>query len=714
MQRPDRGPALAQTISDYLDRKAAHRLPPAALDALREHLSRLCLAGQPPPGRGRGLDWSGLARGAGVDRMLVVRARDALRPGLAALRRELRAPPAPTAGRKRRAPGSAPVQHPEPLTLSWADPPDLHEALALHMRRHGDTAHHLRRALLAQGLRIDETTLGDWRRGRKAPTHVKSFQVLAALEARWRLPPGYFRAKHPRPAHGRRGHPVRPRDLGARDLVAWHLPDDFGDRPPGEQQAILAWIRDVALTGTTAYRRFQARAVREPYGLRFRAAPSGRRGGVPAPPRLAAEVAELVAFKTAELTPVGLRRNGAWRQATADQKVQHLAVLFGALAADPDGPRRGLGADPGGFTLAHLAFPQVLDWYLEWRRRTRGFYSSFEPQMAIFCSALAHPAWGWLTQSPALAGRLTPLAALVTPQDIAAAQADWTGACAELHAFAAGRAQEIARLQHAHHDPFETILPVLEAASPVAEYRKIADEVLRLAPCPRRQPKAAAASARAYLMIRLGLHLGFRARNLRELLVSPPDGPPRSERELAQARRAELRRSLKDGGWEVFAPEQAFKNAGSSFFAGRPLRIVLPDLAGLHGHIEDYLARHRPVLIGEAEDPQTFFVKSPCSRRASCAYTETSFYQAWRAVIQRYGLKNPWTGRGAVAGILPHGPHKVRDVLATHVLKATGSFEQASYAIQDSPRTVAAHYGRFLPQDKAAIAAEILNRAWEG
>ncbi|MDR6335752.1 hypothetical protein GGQ86_004248 [Xanthobacter flavus] len=26
---------------------------------------------------------------------------------------------------------------------------------------------------------------------------------------------------------------------------------------------------------------------------------------------------------------------------------------------------------------------------------------------------------------------------------------------------------------------------------------------------------------------------------------------------------------------------------------------------------------------------------------------------------------------------------------------------------------VASHYGRFLPQDKAALAAQILNRVWE-
>lgn len=52
------------------------------------------------------------------------------------------------------------------------------------------------------------------------------------------------------------------------------------------------------------------------------------------------------------------------------------------------------------------------------------------------------------------------------------------------------------------------------------------------------------------------------------------------------------------------------------------------------------------------------------------------------------------------------------DVLATHILKQTGSYEQASYAIQGTPKMVAQHYGRFLPQDKAEIAARILNQIW--
>jgi hypothetical protein len=119
------------------------------------------------------------------------------------------------------------------------------------------------------------------------------------------------------------------------------------------------------------------------------------------------------------------------------------------------------------------------------------------------------------------------------------------------------------------------------------------------------------------------------------------------------------------------------------------------------------------MLLGAASDPATFFVKTVKATSRDAAYDQTTFYEAWRLVIQRYGIYNPYTQRGAIVGLLPHGPHNVRDVLATHILKQTGSYEQASYAIQDTPEVVANHYGRFLPQDKSALAAKILNQVWE-
>lgn len=43
----------------------------------------------------------------------------------------------------------------------------------------------------------------------------------------------------------------------------------------------------------------------------------------------------------------------------------------------------------------------------------------------------------------------------------------------------------------------------------------------------------------------------------------------------------------------------------------------------------------------------------------------------------------------------------------------TCPYEQASYALQNTADVVQQHYGRFLPQDKAALAAKILNEVWE-
>lgn len=141
-------------------------------------------------------------------------------------------------------------------------------------------------------------------------------------------------------------------------------------------------------------------------------------------------------------------------------------------------------------------------------------------------------------------------------------------------------------------------------------------------------------------------------------------------------------------------------------------RSLMPVARLFDGFVE-YVDRHRSVLLRSAADPGTFFVKTVKTTSTNAAYDTTSFYEAWRHTIQRYGIYNPYTGRGAIKGLLPHGPHNVRDVLATHILKHTGSYEQASYAIQDTAEMVAKHYGRFLPQDKAALAARILNQVWE-
>ncbi|WP_421950789.1 hypothetical protein [Pelagibacterium sp.] len=644
----------------------------------------------------------------------------------------------------RRKPGTKPraiEEFPTPLFDDWLDPPTFREALELQMRRHDDSYWHLHRAVVRDDEKLDHSTIRHWLQGSKAPRSVASMEVLGRIERRYRLPTGYFKAKLPHQTRSASGHVLDDIGPAERRRLAWHLPDDFNTRPRQEQEEILEWVQRVIIRGSTDYRRFQAAAMKQRYAIRFPGVTYGqsdsaqdshrnrydepdedstsftdpdlRSGVIDAPPVLAMEMAELIRFKTATLTAFGLQRNGVWGEETASQKVEHLGLMFGALAAHPRGPVRGYGVPLQHLTFGLLVFPSIWDWYVQWRERRRGFYTAWEVDMLRISLALTRRETGWLRQHPRLGSRLRPIEGLVTQADIDRACADWDDACDVYFKHASSRVKEIQRVARVHRDPFEPIMPVLETESPVGEYRKITEEILRVMPDERLYRRPAAEAVRSFLMLRFGLHLGLRQKNLRQLMVCERGRLPRSERQLADMKRGEIRWSERDEGWEVLIPSVAFKNANSSYFGSKPFRLILPDLGGLYDHIEAYIDRHRRVLLGGAEDPGTFFVKTVKTTSRDASYDQNTFYEAWRLTIQRYGIYNPYTGRGAIPGLLPHGPHNVRDVLATHILKQTGSYEQASYAIQDTPDMVAHHYGRFLPQDKAALAARILNQVWE-
>lgn len=768
---------LALKICDYCRLRIDPALPPKEGSRIREFLLGLIARSQIPPRKLRRYDWEEIAFQCDIDKVVLRNLKAAIEPALDAITRNTKTFPKrisgnpgptesqfphsplaqqtleesapnvvgvpvqlellPASGRRKfGAKPRATEEFPTPLFEEWIDPPTFREALELHLRRHGDSYRHLHRCVVHNNENFDRSTILQWLRGSRTPRAVASMQVLARIEKRYRLATGYFKAKLPHQTRSASGHALEDIGPAERRRLAWHLPDDFNARTPEQQGEILEWVRRVIIRGSTDYRRFQAAAMKQRYAIRFSGIadtqsehprdddarydeddgdePSEFTSGVmEAPPVLAMEMAELIRFKTATLTAVGLKRNGVWGNETASQKIEHLGLMFGALAADPCGPVRGYGVPSRRLTLGLLVFPSVWDWYVQWRERRRGFYTAWEVDMLRTSLALTRKETGWLRQYPNLGSRLRPIEGLVSQSDIDQARFSWDGACDNYFKHASSRVKEVQRVAKVHRDPFEPIMAVLEAESPVGEYRKITDEILRLMPDERFYRRPAAEAVRSFLMLRFGLHLGLRQKNLRQLLLCKRGSPPRTERQLADMKRGELRWSERDVGWEVLIPSIAFKNADSSYFGNKPFRLILPDLGGLYNYIEAYIDRHRRALLGGAQDPGTFFVKTVKTTSKDASYDQNTFYEAWRLTIQRYGIYNPYTGRGAIAGLLPHGPHNVRDVLATHILKQTGSYEQASYAIQDTPDMVAQHYGRFLPQDKAALAARILNQVWE-
>lgn len=713
MDRPPSDFPLA--IARYCKRRLAGTLKPREVTRLRSFLITAWESHDDLPRRGKGYDWTALGRRADIPRTSLTSVRDQIIPLLAAFDRadvfrrqhiDLAATPTQTRGRPKR----QVVPCPTPIIDNVDEPRSFQEALDTQIRRHGETAWQLHDAIVQAGDLLNKTTIPSWRRGARTPQTIESFDVLRRIEDRYRLPPGYFRdflVNRPKAPRGNIPDLTPPE---ARRM-AWHLPEDFTERSASEQGEILEWVRSVIISGSTEYRRYHAESLRHRFGLRFESASKQR--ALAAPPQLQTEMDALNSFKTATLTKAGYKRNGVWNEETSSQRTEHLGLLFGALSAPSDGPVRGLGVPLDQLTFGLLILPAVWDWYVQWREQKRGFYTRWEAEMLITAAALTRAETGWLRQSPEFAERLRPIPNLVGETEIVQLKADWSAACDRLYRHALARAKEVERVARVHRDPFEPILPILEADSPLAEYRKITDELVRRMPDSKRYPKAHAEAVRSFLMLRIGLHSGLRQKNLRQLMVCPKGQAHRSERQLADAKRGELRWSERDAGWEIFIPAVAFKNATSSFFGSRPFRLVLPDLGGLYGYIDHYIDRGRALLLRTASDPGTFFVKSVKVSSRDAAYNQNTFYEAWRLTIQRYGIYNPYTGLGAIKGLLPHGPHNVRDVLATHILKQTGSYEQASYAIQDTPEMVAQHYGRFLPQDKAALAAQILNRVWE-
>lgn len=728
-------------ISEFCDKRVKPHVSDEILNKISPYLNDLIVNCRKPPMRRSQIDWLSLAAESRMDCEFTDKLKTIIRPALESIIRwvDNGAPQADQIVPKRREPVE---EFPEPL-FDWVeDPKTFQHALNYHMRRFNETYWRLHRAVVKQHEIFDIRTIANWANGTRTPRSADSFDVLSRIERRYRLPEGYFKSRLPHQTRSVYGHEVGD-DISAseRRRIVWHLPDDFNQLSFSKREEILEWVRRVIVSGSTDYRRFQAKASRQRYAIRFPGITNGQAlsprirsetldfddrldenaaiddpdllaGVVDAPPRLAMEMANLVRFKTATLTSVGFQRNGVWGEETASQKVEHFGLLFGALAASPDGEVKGRGIPLRHITFGLLVFPRIWDWYLQWREKRRGFYTSWEQDMLSALLGMTRPETGWMWQHAELARGLQPVRGLVTADEIEFAQQDWHGACAECFKHATHRSREIQRVMRVHRDPFEPIMCVLEADRPLAEYRKITDEIVKRIPDDGRYPIQAAEAVRSFLMLRLGLHLGLRQKNLRQFLVCPRGYFPTPERRLEDMKRGEIRWSDRDNGWEVFIPAVAFKNSNSSFFGSKPFRLVLPDLLDLYKHLENYISRHRAVLLGKAEDPGTLFVKTVKLTSKDAAYNQTTFYEAWRLTIQRYGIYNPYTDRGAIKGLLPHGPHNVRDVLATHILKQTGSYEQASYAIQDTPEMVASHYGRFLPQDKAALAARILNQVW--
>lgn len=75
------------------------------------------------------------------------------------------------------------VEYPSPLWETEAHPLDFHGALDMQMRRHGEPANRLHRAVKAAGGLTDGKTISDWRRGSESHGAKSAKSILARVRS---------------------------------------------------------------------------------------------------------------------------------------------------------------------------------------------------------------------------------------------------------------------------------------------------------------------------------------------------------------------------------------------------------------------------------------------------------------------------------------------------------------------------------------------------
>ena len=417
--------------------------------------------------------------------------------------------------------------------------------LSALMKVHGDTHITLRNSILKEDESHSPDIIANWAAGKTVPRTPSSFALLRKVEQKYQLTENYFRAIL---------LPELPSDLAIksvpaceRHLVRWHLPKDFDELGPEERQEIMGWMRVNVLGGSTSFGKY----LKSKSDVSFRLRPEGYRpdanrvtpkstfgnienaksrkldldlaGKKPsAPAELIREIAELVNFKISTFALPGYQRYSGWAKATAELRAQSYCRIMGAAMASPRSEVSGLGVPRSHLTLALMAFPNFWDWFLAWSEKRRGFFTKYELNMLCDASSLLRAKTGWVRQHPELALRLSPIAGIITRVDIRRARSDWDLICATAHSHLRVRIMEVRRIMRTHRDPFEPILPVLRSNNPLKTYKRVATEILRRMPDKSIHPVEAAEAVRSYLMLRFGMHLGFRQRNLRELLLCHP------------------------------------------------------------------------------------------------------------------------------------------------------------------------------------------------
>lgn len=576
-------------------------------------------------------------------------------------------------------------------------PADLAGALTFLLGTSGTSYNELGKYLGTEGKFT--SLVSRWASGKCVPL-ISHLEVIHKIEEFFNLPPETLASRivfYPAPGLQallrREGFP-RARGVSYSKLASL-LPDDFPTLSGEVQRRMVSDAVEYIIQSKSEYRRRLGRLTKDPYRLKIKNYP----------PRLLAEMEHLVYFKTAEIPPPGYRRHpdNKWKKTTAQRSgttgffYALTESVFGVLTAPKE--KFGAGLNIGQLTITHLALPAV------WRV----FFDFMEDRTGkIPVSTVAHDlnmiySWlneefGWLVQSPWLADALNPIPEILSEEDVGLAKTDWLAFIKKIKSDLKEIKDHIDKMEKTtppDRDSHLPILPILESDAPLQILRNAIKEYELKIPHRSTAPVNAALGLRNVIFLRILAETALRSYNMLNLTWKPDNS-------------GQLRKH-QNGHYYIEISPDKFKNPQSSYF-GPPkakynYKVNLSNKLTLL--LDEYLLHERNYLLsrwaeskgisGEIYDEGFLFISESRALSQGMTYSMISYlmYTFTSAEL----VYNPLTGTG-IKGVEPFCLHGVRHIVATHVLKVTGSFADAAAAIQDTAETVRIHYARYLPSDR--------------
>ena len=309
-------------------------------------------------------------------------------------------------------------------------------------------------------------------------------------------------------------------------------------------------------------------------------------------------------------------------------------------------------------TIAWLADPAALTGYIKWLlKRSHQQPNTGHVTFVAFILSLMHPETGYLTQNKDL--RLS----LPNP----ASEEQWSQMCSQSFTQLKGYKRQLQREAKKSRDPRDAVEHIISLPDPLLALQDMRNRLRANRPTAGTFQEAI--WGRDLALISLMLCSPLRAKNLKHLKYH-------SSKELHLRKKS-------NGTWELYVPKEEFKNVDGAA-KDRDYRIELD--SAIYRDLEAYLTHFRPMLLnGNTSVTDLLFVTQ---ERGPKNLPWHSLNRRIEALTKRYLMRCPGVG-----------PHTIRHLIATAIIKKTGEFNTAALVLHDREETVRKHYAHLLTED---------------